>query len=233
MEKLTLEVQTRTNNSAGEIRREGLIPAAFYGPGKENQSFVMDYQTFRKAYDKAGKNTVIELNIDGKSKEFTLVHDVQYDPVTDRFIHIDFLSVDMNKEVTAEVPLVFIGESMAVREEAGILMENRHVLEVKCLAKNLPHELEVDLSILVDFNHSIHIKDIKLPEGVEAVDDLELTVATVSAPRTEEEEAAAIEESDAAAAVSTEGEAAEGEAATEGEDGEAKPEEGKSEEAGK
>ena len=230
MEKLILEVQTRTKDNAGEIRREGLIPAAFYGPGKENQSFVMDYQTFRKTYEKAGKNTVIELAIDGKSKEFTLVHDVQYDPVTDRFIHIDFLSVDMNKEVTAEVPLVFVGESMAVREEAGILMENRDVLEVKCLAKDLPHELEVDLSILVDFNHSIHIKDIKLPEGVEAVDDPELTIATVSAPRTEEEEAAAIEASDATPVA---GEPVEGEEVAEGEGGEAKPEEGKPEEAGK
>jgi len=224
MEKLTLEVQTRANSSAGEIRREGLIPAAFYGPGKENQNFSMDYQTFRKTYDKSGGNTVIELDIDGKSKEFVLVQDIQFDPVTDRFIHVDFMHVDMNKEVTAEVPLVFVGESKAVREEAGILMENRDVLEVRCLAKDLPHEIEVDLSILVDFNHSIHIKDIKLPEGVEAVDDLELTVATVSAPR-EEEEAPAVEDEVAAAPVEgDEVAAADGDSSSD-----SKPEEGKTE----
>ncbi|MBU1446312.1 50S ribosomal protein L25 [Patescibacteria group bacterium] len=210
MSTLALEVQTRTNDNSGEVRRGGLIPAAFYGPGKTNQSFVMDYQTFRKTYEKAGGNTVLELDIDGKSKEFVLVHDVQYDPITDRFIHVDFLHIDMNKETNAEVPLVFVGESKAIRDEAGILMVNRDVLEVRCLAKSIPHEIEVDISSLVDFNHSIHIRDIKLPEGVEAVDDIDLTIATVSAPREEKEEAPV-------EAVAAEGAVVEGDAAKAGE----------------
>jgi large subunit ribosomal protein L25 len=147
------------------------------------------------------------------------VHDVDYDPVTDEYTHIDFKFVDLDKEVTTDVPLVAVGESKAVREEGGTLMQNRDTLTVKCIARIIPSELEFDISVLEDFQSSIHIGDIKLPEGVEAVDDEKLTIATVVAPRAEEEEPEPVEGEEGA-----EGEAVEGEA---------KPEEGEKKEEGK
>ncbi len=194
METVSLEVKTRDAGSARTVRSEGSIPCNFYGAGKENQVFAVDYQTFRRVFEKGGSNTVIELEIDGKDKINVLVQDVDHDPVTDKFTHIDFKFVDLNKEIITEIPLVATGESKAVRELAGTLMLNRDVLTVKCIAKNIPHEIEFDISPLEDFHHSIHVGDLKLPEGVEALDDSKLTIATVVAPRAEEEEAPAEEE---------------------------------------
>lgn len=191
METVTLEVKSRDAGSARTVRSEGLIPCNFYGAGKENQVFSVDYQTFRRVFEKGGSNTVIELDIDGKDKINVLVQDVDQDPVTDKFTHIDFKFVDLNKEIVTEIPLVATGESKAVRELAGTLMQNRDVLTVKCIARNIPHEIEFDISPLEDFHHSIHVGDLKLPEGVEALDDEKLTIATVVAPRAEEEEAPA------------------------------------------
>lgn len=216
MDMLTLEVKTREAGSAREIRSQGEIPCNYYGQGKENQTFAVDYQTFRRTFEKAGGNTVIELDIDGKEKTNVLVHDVDYDPVTDEFTHIDFKFVDLDKEVTTDVPLVAIGESKAVREDGGTLMQNRDTLTVKCIARIIPHQIEFDISSLEDFHSSIHIGDINLPEGVVAVDDEKLTIATVVAPRAEEEAPAE-----------------EGEEGAEVAEGEAKPEEGEKKEEAK
>ena len=193
METITLEVKSRSaDTSAKDVRNKGFIPANFYGPRQKNRNLEVDYQTFRKVFDKAGKNTVVELNVDGKETINVLIHDLQYDPVTDKFIHVDFQFVDLEKEVTADVPLVATGESKAVRELGGIL-QTKDMITVKCMAKIIPHQIEFDISPLEDFHSTIHIKDLKLPEGVEAVDDPELTVASVAAPRAEEEVAEAEE----------------------------------------
>lgn len=216
MDTITLEVKTREAGSARAIRSQGAIPCNYYGFEKENQVFEVDYQTFRRTFEKAGGNTVIELDIDGKNKINVLVHDVDYDPVSDEYTHVDFKFVDLDKEVTADIPLIAIGESKAVREDGGTLMQNRDTLTVKCIAKILPSELEFDISVLEDFQSSIHVSAIKLPEGVVAVDDEGLTIATVIAPREEEveevvEEVAEGEEgADGEAKEGGEGEAKEG-----------------------
>lgn len=188
METITLEVKSRNADlSANDLRREGAIPCVFYGLKQENKNFAVDYQTFRRVFDKAGGNTVIELDVDGKEKINVLVHDLQYDPVTDKFTHVDFKFVDLNKEVTTDVPLVATGESKAVRELGGTL-QTKDTITVKCIAKIIPHEIEFDITPLEDFHSSIHVKDLKLPEGVEILDDPELSIASVTAPRAEEEE---------------------------------------------
>ncbi|MFC1655944.1 50S ribosomal protein L25 [Patescibacteria group bacterium] len=216
MDTITLEVQSRDEGiKANGVRTSGLIPANFYGTNKKNQNLVVEYQSFRRTYGKAGGNTVLELVVDGKDKINVLVHDIQYDPVTDKFTHIDFVFVDLDKEVTTEVPLIAVGESKAVREDGGTLMQNRDTLTVKCIARNIPKQLEFDISGLEDFHSSIHIGDIAMPEGAVAVDDEKLTIATVVAPKVEEEPEEEVAEGE---------EGAEGEAPAEG--GEAKKEEG-------
>jgi len=194
MDTITLEVKSRPIDiSAKEIRNEGMIPGIFYGLKQENKNLSVDYQTFRRIFEKGGGNTVLELDIDGKDKVNVLIHELQRDPVTDKFTHIDFKFVDLNKEVTTEVPLIATGESKAVREFGGTFMQSREMVMVKCIAKNIPKHIEFDISSLEDFHTVLHISDLKFPEGVEAVDDLELTVASVAAPRAEEEEVVAEE----------------------------------------
>ncbi|MFC1810232.1 50S ribosomal protein L25 [Patescibacteria group bacterium] len=227
MDTLTLEVNSRESGSARAVRSQGSIPCNFYGIGKDNMNLSVDYQTFRRVFEKAGGNTVIELSIDGKDKTNVLVHDVDQDPVSDEFTHIDFKFVDLDKEVTTDVPLIAVGESKAVREMQGTLMQNKDALTIKCIARILPQTIEFDISVLEDFQSSIHVGDLKLPEGVEAIDDEKLTIATVVAAQAEEEpeEVEGIEGEEG-----VEGE--EGEAAEGAKEGEA-PKEGEKKEEGK
>ena len=193
MDTIVLEAKTRNQITALNVRRQGLIPAVFYGAKQKSHNLMRDYHTFRRVFEKAGQNTVLELVIDGKEKTNVLVQDLQYDPVSDKFTHIDFKYVDLNKEVETEVPIELTGESKAVREMQGTITSTKDFITVKCLAKSIPHSIIVDISILEDFSASIRVKDIKLPEGVVTSDDPELVLVNVTPPKAEEEEAPAIE----------------------------------------
>ena len=203
-----------------DLRRERQIPAVFYGFGKDNIPLLLDYIEFRNAYKKAGKNTIIDLGVGGETLK-VLVCEVQYDPVYDTVAHVDFVNVRMDRELHTRIPLHFIGVSPAVKDLGGVLNVTREDVEIKCLPDKLPHGFDLDLSVLKDFHDSLHVRDIQVPEGVQVLEDVELVVATVSAPKEEVEETVV-----PAGEVVAEGEAAEGEATAEG--AETKPEEGDS-----
>ncbi|PIQ77274.1 50S ribosomal protein L25 [Candidatus Peregrinibacteria bacterium CG11_big_fil_rev_8_21_14_0_20_46_8] len=216
-EDIVLELEQRDlQQKAKRLRSKSRIPAVYYGQGQKNMHLTADYQTFRKLYEKAGSSTVIQLSVDGK-KYPVLVHDVDYDAVTDQIAHIDFKHVDMNKEVTAEIKIEIIGVAPAVKNLGGTLEVNKHSLEIKCLPKDLIHSIQVDVSGLEELNSSIHVQDLKVPSTVEILAEPEETVVKVSVPRQEVEE----EKPEEAAEV------AEGEAAGEKKEGEG---EGKKEE---
>ena len=215
METLSLEVKSRDQKSPKAVRDMGLIPAVFYGPKQQNQNLTVEYQTFRRVFDKGGQNTVLELSIDGKDKTYVLVQDLQYDPMSDKFTHIDFKYVDLNKEIETEVPLELTGESKAVREMQGTIVTAKDFITVKCLAKNIPHSLKVDISVLEDFSISIRVKDITLPEGVVTIDDPEIVLVHVVPPKAEEEAPAAAEGAVPAEGAAPAAEGAEGAAAAE------------------
>jgi large subunit ribosomal protein L25 len=220
METIQLEAQTRDLNiKPSQIRKTKLVPGVFYGKNLQPVSLQMPYGIFRKILIKAGTNRVIELHIDGKKKENVLVHDVQFYPLTGQISHVDFLAVNLTEEVTANVPVEITGVSPAVKDLGGILTTVKHEIEVKCLPMEIPQSIVVDISVITDFAHAIHVKDLQLPSKVKVLDDAEEVVITVSAPRAEEEvvapvsaglegtaaEVAAKEEAEKAAAAAAEG----------------------------
>ena len=212
MEKFTLEVTQGEFATAKEARNAKRVPMVYYGKEVENANFSADYQDFRRVYLKAGKSSIINF-IDENKKEFpVLVHQIQYHPVTDDILHVDVMAVNLNKPIKTDVPLVFVGQSIAMKDLAGVFTSNRDKVGVECLPKDLPHEIEVSIESLVDFSASIKVRDIIAPNGVTITTAPELNVASVSAPRVAEEEASVVEE------VATEGEAKTegGEAKTEG-----------------
>jgi len=226
METVKLQAKSRDmSEKAKDTRKAGFVTAEYYGKGVENQQLMMDYQAFRRAYNEAGKATVIELEIDGEDKIYALIHEVDYHPVTDEYTHVDLIHVDLNKEISAKIPFEFIGEAPAVREQQGTLMSALDGVEVKCIARDLISSIEVDISCLVEFSDVIKISDLKLPESFTLVTDPEEAVATVSPPREEEEEPIPVEgEEGEEGEEGAEGaEGAEGEG---GEGGEEKKEEG-------
>lgn len=147
------------------LRKAGQVPAVFYGMANPTTPISISNIEFKKVWHKAGESSAVELTVDGKKVD-VLIHDVQTHPVNDEPIHVDFLAIDMNKKITVNVPLEFIGVSPAVKSGIGNLVKVMHEIEVEALPKDLPHNLEVDISSLVDTSSQITVADIKLPVGV-------------------------------------------------------------------
>ena len=187
MSNLTLKATLREMGKKPENISD-LIPAVLYGGKKENKTLWVNQKEFQKLYEEAGESTIIDLVIEEDRKgENVLIYDVQYHPLKGTCRHIDFYRVDMKKEIETNVELVFEGEASAVKELGGVLVKNIDEIEIRCLPKDLPGEIKVDLSQLKTFDDLIAIKDLNLPAGVKATLDPETVVALVTPPRTDAE----------------------------------------------
>ncbi|HON38306.1 MAG: 50S ribosomal protein L25 [Desulfomonilia bacterium] len=147
------------------LRREGIIPAVIYGRGFETTMVQVPRKDFEKAYKQTHGAAIIHAGIGGK-KLPVLIHAVQRDSIKGDILHVDFLKVDMRHEVTVDVPLVFVGESPAEKEGAGKVGREATSISLKCLPTDIPSEIVVDVSAIVDKHDVIRAADLKLPEGV-------------------------------------------------------------------
>jgi len=188
-----LEINAKIRETLGKkvktLRKEGIIPAVLYGEKVKSTPLEIDYNEFEKVYKEAGESTIVKLKTRKEGKN-VLIYDVSKDPVTDKFTHIDFYAVRMDKLITTEVPLVFEGESLVVETEDGVLVKNITEVEVEALPTDLPREIKVDISTLRTFDDLIHIKDLKVSEGVKILAEPEEMIVSVIPPRSEEELAA-------------------------------------------
>lgn len=192
MENFVLEATSRgvKGKSKKSANKEKVIPAVVYGHGLKTQSIMVPLVSFEKIFKKAGTNTIVSLKLNSDKKQ-VLIYDYQQDPVSDQFIHVDFYAVKMDEKIEATIPLKFIGISLAVKDKGGVLVKNMEDVKVKCLPVDLPHEIEVDLSVLSSFEDRIRISDLKIGVGVEIlVDDKKQVVANAILPKEEKEEVA-------------------------------------------
>ena len=172
------------------LRKGGEIPAVFYGAGKTSTSISVSIIDFKKIWREAGESSTVKISI-GDNNIDALIHEVQVHPVTEEPIHVDFLVVDMNKKIKVNVPLEFVGISNAVKNGLGNLVKVLHEVEVEALPKDLPHNLEIDVSKLEAVNDQIFVSDIKLPTGVVIITNEHDVVASVVAQVEEKEEVVA------------------------------------------
>lgn len=220
--ELVLKAQPRNNVKALVLRGQEKLPAVLYGRSIKNQNLAVSQRDFQKIYKEAGSSSLVNLIIDSEPPRRVLIHEVQADPISGKFIHADFYQVKMTEKIKAEVSLVFVGASRAVKEKGGVLVKNITELEVEALPEDLPHELIVDISSLKTFEDAVKISDLKLPKGVEVLAEKEEIVAMVSPPRSEEELKALEEEVvEKVEEVAVEKEKKEEEKAEEGKEGEA------------
>ncbi|MFH1947561.1 MAG: 50S ribosomal protein L25 [Candidatus Magasanikbacteria bacterium] len=170
------------------LRAEGKLPGVLYGPEIEPISLEVDRVAFEKMYDEAGESSLIDLTIEGSKDEpaKVLVQEVVYDSIKQIPVHFDFRQIKMGVEMTATLAISFIGESQAVKE-GGTLNTALDSLEIKCLPKDLIGEVEVDISALQTFEDSIHVKDIKLPEGIVVTDNKDALVIKVTPPLSDDQ----------------------------------------------
>jgi len=212
MDMVSLSAAARTKDKKpNALKKEGRVPCVLYGNDVENTALECTHGEILKAYALAGKSTLVDLDAAGK-KVPVIFHDIDFDPVTDKIIHVDFYAVDMKKEIEADIPITLEGESPAVKELGGILISPMNTVKVKCLPTNLPHELIASIESLVEFGDALHISAIQVPDGVTIMDDPGNVIATVQEPRKEEVvEVAPAEGEEGEAAEGEEGEVAEGE----------------------
>lgn len=186
-----LELKAKPRNELGKktkvLRRSGFLPAVVYGEGTESKSVAVSTRDFEKVHRQAGETSLVALKVEGSPPLNVMIYDVAHDPLSGRVIHVDFYSVRMDKEIDAKVPLEFVSESPAVKNEGGILVKVIHEIEVRTLPQNMPHEIAVDLARLDKIGGKIYIRDIVLPTGVVLRADSDDVVAVVEAPRSEEE----------------------------------------------
>jgi large subunit ribosomal protein L25 len=221
MEKISIIAHKRDvfGKKLHALRSTGNVPAIVYGQDKDAESVIVNTHEFSKIYAHAGHNTIIDLKIDQAASDNVLIQDIATDPVTGDITHADFYRVNMNQEIRTSVPLHFVGESPAVYQQEGTLLTNIEEVEVETLPGKLPANIEVDVTGLDDFEKTIHISDLVVPEGVKILVEPEELVCKVDPPRSEEEMEALNEDIGLAAPPEEGEEAAEGEEASEGDSG--------------
>lgn len=212
----TLAVKERPSGKANALRRGGFVPGVVYGPSIESKAIAMSRSGLLSLFSKITRSSLINLSIDGADEVEVFLKVVEYDPITDEPVHVDFYHPERGHPVKLHVPIKIVGECPGVKS-GGVLSVLENTLRVHGLPKDIPHLITLDVSTLA-LGDSIHIRDIDLGE-VEAMLPEESTVVSVSVPR------------GLLAAAADEEEAAEGEGDVEGEEGaEPAADEGASEE---
>jgi len=205
--QLNTTIRTKTGKGpARRLRSEGKLPAIFYGPKANPIILSIDYVQLKKMIKgKSAENIIFDLRIDsgekGQSKK-VMIKEIQRDPVTRDYLHVDLYEIAMEKEIEINIPVYLINTPIGV-SKGGILEHPRRELRVLCMPKDLVEKIDIDVSGL-DIGQSLHIGDINFPPGLKSTEDASLTIITVVAPITAAEEEEVEEEE-------TEGEEIEGE----------------------
>lgn len=189
---LAASSRTVTGKQVARLRRDGLLPAVVYGHGSSSEPLTVDAHEFELLNRRVGPSTLVDLSIDGKKARPVLVYSVQVHPVNRRPLHVDLFAVRMTEELTVEVQL--IGQGLAPAADlGGTLVHPVSSVKVRALPDNLPDVLHYDLSPLVDYDTTITVADLHVPEGVTVQAEPTEVIARVLPPRVEVEEAPAAE----------------------------------------
>lgn len=196
-EKFTLVAEKRESakNSSRDVRNKGKIPAIVYGKKFDSVSISVDYSDFLRTFRKTKQSALIDLKIEGKEIP-VLVHQYSLDPVKDTFKHVDFFAVNLKEKTMVRVPLIFTGESDAVKNLGGTFISNHSELEIRCLPSEIPQNIQIDIACIKDLHDHITITDLNLSENLEVMYlDPETVLCTVTGRSNEDEETMEGEES--------------------------------------
>ena len=178
--------------AARTLRRLGQVPAVIYGHGREPMSLVLNARDLDKMLGHIqAESTVIDISVGGQTAK-TLIREIQRHPIKRQILHVDFQALVAGEKVTVSIPITLLGIPEGVKLEGGVLDQTLRELEIEVDPSSIPDHVELDVSAMV-IGDSLHVSDIKLPEGVEILDDPETSVAVVAAPRAVIEETPAAE----------------------------------------
>lgn len=207
---LAAETREKSKTSARSTRGAGRIPGVLYGHGVDPQPLSVDYSEFLRLFRRAGQSSLIDLNLGGKATK-VLVHAYDLDPVRDTFDHIDLMAVNMKEKTMVHVPLIFEGESIAIKNLGGVLNIAHNGLDIRCLPSDIPHDIKVDTEAMENIHDHLSIDDLKLPETLEVMHLAgDTTICSIMGRAAEEDLDAPIEAPDADLAPEADGAAAGG-----------------------
>jgi large subunit ribosomal protein L25 len=213
MDSISLSARPRseTGRHVHHLRREGSVPAVLYGHKVAPVSLTVDAKEMDRTWRHAGRTHLVDIKVEGqRAARKALIKDLQFHPRSGKVLHVDFFAVNLREKITSEVPVIVIGESPAVQQRLGQIQQVISAVRVEALPAELPAQLTVDVSVLVEVDQGINLGDIELPAGVTLVHaELTETVVKIAAVRVREE-ADAIEAAAEAEGTPAEGAAGEG-----------------------
>lgn len=163
MDKIKLKAEKRkiTGRKVKRLREEGVLPGNIYGKKFKSQSIKLDQNEFGEVFGKAGETSLVEIAING-DKHLTLVKNIQKNPVTDDFVHVDFLKVSLKEKVTAMIPLELVGEAPAEKQGIGTIVQYIDEIEIEALPTDLPEKFELNVVKLKNIDDQLKISDLKI-----------------------------------------------------------------------
>jgi large subunit ribosomal protein L25 len=186
--------------AARTLRSKGQVPAVIYGHGRDPLPLSLNARDLDKMLGHIqAESTVIEVSVGGTTAK-TLIREIQRHPIKRQILHVDFQALVAGEKVTVSIPILLEGIPEGVRLGGGVLDQTLRELEIEVDPSNIPDHIEFDVTNMV-IGDSVHVSDLKMPEGVEVLDDPETSVAVLAAPRAVIEETAAVEPVEGAAAV--------------------------------
>jgi len=187
--ELTVKKRNIFGRKTKVLRKQGLIPAELYGHSIPNLHLSVSLKDFQLVYKEAGKNSVVDLVVsEDKDRRPVMIHEVSLNPVNDEIMNIDFYQIRLDEKIIVQVPLEFKGLAPAVKDKGGVLIKSLQEVEVEALANNIPHNITVDLTKIVNIGENIHVRELDVPSGVKMLLDGETVVATVVEKAAEEEQ---------------------------------------------
>jgi len=164
-----------TKGAINQLRKNGSVPGVYYSKGKDQIIFSVDEVALNK-FVFTSETGIIQLHFDGQEPVGCIIKDVQFDPVTDKVVHIDVQGVTLGQLIQLELPIILVGTAFGVRD-GGILQEQTHKLEVECFPRDIPQHIEVDITDL-KIGESIHVRDLKL-DKIKILNSEDTTIVSI------------------------------------------------------
>jgi large subunit ribosomal protein L25 len=210
MDSISLNARPRseTGRHVHALRREGAVPAVLYGHKIAPLSLAIDAKELDRVWHRAGRTHLVDIKVTGQMVHKALIKDLQFHPRSGHALHVDFFAVNLREKITADVPVIVVGDSPAVQQRLGQVQQVVSSLRVESLPADIPAQLTVDISGLTDVDQSVLLGQVELPKGVALVHaDLDEVVVKIAQVRVRVEEAeveAAAEAEEAAAEAAAE-----------------------------
>ena len=186
--EIELNPRELMGKKVGRLRRAGIVPVHLYGPGMESRALQCNASQLIRVLATAGGATPIHITIQGEpGNHLAFAREIQWDPKRDDLVHVDLLAADVSRPVTAQVPIVLIGESAGARTVSGTVMHQLRTVDIQALPLEMPSEIELDISVMEEPDSVIRVSDLLIPENATLLSDVEELVVRIELPRVEVE----------------------------------------------